>query len=322
MGMKARTIRAVLRKKVGNWLNTIDDDVVRQSAEKDVIVSGGAIASMLLGEKPNDYDLYFKTKETAKIVASYYVDRFNKIKNTNDIVEYNAEVKEQKVVNCKGEFEDRIVIYMKSAGVASENQEAYTYFESEPEHATEVFVDSIAKKFEENPVELVEEISERLKAEKTRYRPIFLTDNAITLSDKVQLIIRFYGDISEIHKNFDYVHATCTYDYDKNELVLPAEALEALLSKTLVYRGSLYPIASVFRIRKFIERGFRITAGQLIKIIWQINELDLNNVSLLNDQLLGVDVAYMRQLIDRIQDDNPKKIDSTYIMQLIDEVLE
>jgi hypothetical protein len=308
-GMKASTIRAVLRKKIGNWLDTIEDKELQIEAEKSVIVSGGAIASMLLGEKPNDYDLYFDNKATTKKIAEYYVKKFNESNKIKSLVEYAAEVREQKVVNCKGEFEDRIIIYMKSAGVAAEEQEEYRYFEAEPDSNTETFVDSIAAKLQENPAELVEEIAVKLKTEKQRYRPIFLTDNAITLSDKVQLIIRFYGDIDEIHKNFDYVHATCTYRFHTDHLFLPSAALEALLSKTLVYTGSLYPIASIFRIRKFIERGFRITAGQLLKIIWQINELDLNNISLLNDQLIGVDVAYMRQLIDRIQDDKPSKID-------------
>lgn len=320
-GMKSRTIRLVLRKKINNWLNTIEDEIVREAAERDVIVSGGAIASMLLGEKPNDYDLYFKTRDTVKLIAEYYTDQFNHENKLRSLYEYKAVVKEELRTNSKGVEENRIIIYMKSAGVAAEDQDTYKYFESEEDHKTEDFIDSLAYQLQEQPVDTVEEVVDLLK-EKKRYRPVFLTDNAITLSDKVQLIIRFYGDLAAIHKNYDYSHAMCSYDYDDDHLFLPAESLEALLSRTLIYKGSLYPIASIFRIRKFIERGYRISAGQLLKIIWQINELDLTNQEVLKDQLIGVDVAYMQELIARIQDEKPLKIDSSYIAMLVDEIFE
>ena len=148
-----------------------------------------------------------------------------------------------------------------------------------------------------------------------------MSDNAITLSDKVQLVIRFYGEPSQIHNNYDYVHTFNWYDREKDELVLNQEALEALLTKTLIYKGSLYPIASIFRIRKFIQRGWSITAGQLLKIIWQINELDLKDQTVLREQLIGVDQAYMHQLINAIQE-NDYKVDSTYLAKLIDEIFE
>lgn len=320
-GMKAKTIRSVLRKKITNWLNTIEDEIVRGEAERDVIVSGGAIASMLMGEQPNDYDFYFRTRKTALLIASYYVDQFNQGNKLRSLYDYEAIVKEEPRVNCKGIEEDRIIIYMRSAGVAAEDQSTYKYFESEEDHETESFIDSLAYQLKEQPADTIEEVVEVLK-EKKRYRPVFLTDNAITLSDKVQLIVRFYGDIDAIHTNFDFAHAMCSYSYFDDELLLPAESLEALLSRTLVYKGSLYPIASIFRIRKFIERGFRISAGQLLKIIWQVNELDLSNNAVLMDQLIGVDVAYMRELIERIQNEKAFKIDSAYVASLIDEIFE
>nr|MCU0343906.1 T9SS type A sorting domain-containing protein [Ignavibacterium sp.] len=45
-----------------------------------------------------------------------------------------------------------------------------------------------------------------------KYRPVFISENAITLSDKVQLVIRFYGTPAEIHDNYDYAHCMCYFD--------------------------------------------------------------------------------------------------------------
>jgi hypothetical protein len=117
-------------------------------------------------------------------------------------------------------------------------------------------------------------------------------------------------------------HVMCYWDHAREELSLPAESLEALLSRTLVYKGSLYPIASIFRMKKFIERGWRITAGQQLKIMWQISEIDLTNMEILREQLTGVDMAYMHQLIEAAKDIDPEKMNSAYISTIIDRIFD
>jgi hypothetical protein len=99
--------------------------------------------------------------------------------------------------------------------------------------------------------------------------------------------------------------------------------LKALMSRTLIYKGSLYPIASLFRIRKFLNRGFRISAGQMLKIVWQVNELNLSDRDVLREQLLGVDMAYMHQLIAALQDVKAhEKVDGTYLAEIIDTIFD
>ena len=113
----------------------------------------------------------------------------------------------------------------------------------------------------------------------------------------------------------------CYYDYAKDTLGLHPEALEAVLSKTLIYKGSLYPIASLFRIRKFYERGWRITAGQMLKIVWQLQDVNLKDPAVLREQLIGVDQAYMHQLL-RALETTTDRVDATYVAKLIDKIFE
>lgn len=301
-GRKRNGIIRQLRNKLDEWVDSIDNETLQKALRKDTIVTGGSIASMLLGEKVNDYDLYFRTKETTKLVAQYYVDKFNARHTLNSVNDYKPEVREVEIND-----EKRVVIWLQSAGVAAEEQEEYSYFETmEPETAEE-FAESLLER-EENETE--------------KYRPVFMSENAITLSDKIQLVIRFYGEPTEIHNNYDFLHATCYYDYNDNHLELPAEALECLLSRTLVYRGSLYPVASIFRMKKFLERGWRITAGQQLKIMWQISELDLSKYEVLREQLTGVDMAYMYQLIEALKDVEYDKINSAYVATIIDKIFD
>jgi hypothetical protein len=105
-------------------------------------------------------------------------------------------------------------------------------------------------------------------------------------------------------------------------MVLPSDALQALLSKTLIYRGSLYPLCSMFRIRKFVKREWRITAGQMLKIAHQLSNIDLNDMKVLQEQLVGVDAAYMHELITELNKVKGQRIDATYLAKIIDEIFE
>lgn len=315
-GRKRSGIIRELEAKINDWLSSITDEAVQKLARRDVIVTGGSIASMLMGDSVNDYDLYFTEKDTAIAVAKYYVDKFNATKAakvaagaTPDEVEAIPYVKiTPNVPNIKGELEERITIYIKSAGVAGEEQDPYMYFEEHPGQEAEQFAESLIHNVGTDTGE--------------KYRPVFLSQNAITLSNKVQIIIRFFGSPAEIHNNYDFVHAMCYYDFAAKQLVLPAEALEAMLSRTLVYKGSLYPVASIFRMKKFIERGWRITAGQQLKIMWQISEINLADANVFTEQLTGVDQAYMWQLIQALKDVDPEKITSAYVSTIIDRIFD
>jgi len=312
-GRKKRGIKRELKKQVENWLNSITDIDVQTLARRDVIVTGGSIASMLLGEPVNDYDVYFKTKETTRAVADYYVDDFNKTHKvkTDATHSYKPEVREATLPNIKGEDEDRVLIYIKSAGIAAETQDTYSYFESMGEDEAIQFAESTLL-----------DMKERNDNNRKKYRVVFLSENAITLSDKFQIVVRFYGDPDQIHDNYDFAHAKNYWDHKKEYLHLNQTALECLMSRTLIYQGSLYPVASIFRMVKFIKRGWRVSAGQMLKIMWQISEIDLNDPTILREQLTGVDMAYMWQLIKALQGVDPEKINSTYIAAIIDRIFE
>lgn len=310
--MKTKTIKSILRKKTDEWLDSIDDTTVRAVAANNTIITGGAIASMLLREPVNDYDVYFRTHAATKVVASYYLDRFNPTT--------------AKGIPCKMYLDDdgsRIRIIIKSAGIASENgtDKPYEYFESSEVgratgYVSEVMTDpgDIQDTYEQTEATVLTQEDDG----KPRYRPVFMSTNAITLSQKIQLVIRFHGNPEEIHANYDYVHCTNYWTSWDNELVLRREALECLLSKELRYVGSKYPICSLIRLRKFIARGWSVNAGQILKAVMQISELDLKDIRVLEDQLTGVDAAYFCEVISKLKDKDPEKVNSAYLVEIID----
>lgn len=310
--MKTRVANMLVCRHFDNWLESIDDANVKELVRKNTIMTGGALVTLITENRVNDFDFYFRNRETALAVAKYYVDKFKsnpptRFRNNSDAT----------VAIYVDEKPDRVKIVVKSAGVATESpDEAYAYFEGDPDPEA-------AQKFLDNAIKVNSDAQPKDTEGKDRpkFRPVFLTANAITLSDKTQIVIRFWGEPDEIHENYDFVHCTLAWTSWERRVRTNAAALECILTKELRYIGSRYPLCSMFRVRKFIERGWSITAGQLVKIAFQINALNLNDYTTLEEQLTGVDHAYFMQLLGALREKSPEKVDQTYLMELIDRMV-
>lgn len=312
--MRPRHIERTIHDKVQDWLSSITDEKLRKYLSDKVIVMGGAITSMLLGERPNDYDVYLKTKEAVKRVAKYYVAQF-KEKETNLVKFHGAEkCADIKVVERDG----RIQIMVKSAGVAAEGGRSdYRYFEmnanpNDEANQVEGFIHGSVQQAEEADVG---------ELDLPPYRPVFLTSNAITLTDDVQIVIRFHGKPSEIHATYDFEHCKnywCSWLDFGSKLTILKSALLATINKQLIYTGSKYPLCSLFRLRKFHKRGWYYQLGEVLKIAFNLREFDLTDPKILEDQLAGVDAAYFSEIIRKIREDGMDKVDGTYIATLVD----
>lgn len=292
--MNSKNMAKHLSRKLKDWVQSIGDPVVAKVVKDNAIVTGGALVSLLTGEPPNDYDIYFKTFESCLVVADYYAKKWNEMYPNKPQVTINHDE------------DKRITAFIESVGVVLEDGEDGIDDESEPVYTDDDEPDT-------------QEVDDRPK-----YRPRYFSTNAISLSDKIQLVIRFYGSVEEIHTNYDFVHCTCSYDFKENKVDLPSRALEAIITKELYYMGSKYPLCSIIRSRKFIQRGWFINAGQYLKMCLQLNELDLKDLDVFEDQLAGVDSYYFNQAIKAIkkeQESNPDfTIDNTYLFEIINRI--
>lgn len=298
--MLTKNIKTKLAGKFMSWLNSIEDDNVRKLAQVNSVITGGAIVSLLQDQEPNDYDIYFSNFETTLAVAKYYTDKWN---NSHTGKPVSIQIMDE-------EIPKRVKVFVQSLGIQKHTKADETKSEETKEEEKE-----------------------------TKYKPVFMSPNAITLSNGVQLIIRFYGTIGEIHESFDYAHCMCSWVPDpkgsywnKKELLrtgklnLPSDALTAILTKELRYIGSKYPIASILRMRKFISRGYVINAAQILKMVFQIQDFNLKDVKVLEDQLTGVDLFYMQQVLDIIgkkkMSDPNFNFDSTYLIKVVEEIFD
>lgn len=292
--MNEKRIVQRLNIETKKWIETIQDEELKDKVRTNVVVAGGAITSLLEGETPNDYDVYIKDFDVLVDLANYYAELWNKDGRHKSKVTIQVDGHEP-----ESDPKDRKVIcYITSNGVAGDKEEI-----SKASAGTEENI-----KVEEDEV--------------ADYRPVFFTDNAISLKGKIQLVLRFWGEPEKIISSFDYVHCTNYFDRGEQNLHISKDALMSILNKQLKYVGSQFPICSLFRMRKYMERGYTISAGEILKMSFQISKLDLTDIDVLREQLIGVDTTYMIALVDRLEQaqEEDVNIDYSYVVQLIDEI--
>jgi hypothetical protein len=320
-----KTMNKIIGRKLNEWLESITDKGLCDIIKKNIVISGGCFPSMIQNETPKDYDCYFKTKEAIKKVAEYYVKQWNDAHKDNgkvfvldgaepskELLEYYNisaldQSKSRMIANTQP---DRLKVIFPSYGVVGDPREV---------RADEELGDVLS-----NITEIDEtKADEIIEQEKRKYFPVFLSTNAITLSNGIQIVVRFYGEPDKIHETYDFAHTKAYWTSDTGTII-PNEVYDAVVNKTLIYTGSKYPVCSIFRMRKFIERGWRINAGQMLKICMQISALDLMNIDTLEDQLIGVDSLYFMRLIEQFRRMKEKNADwdltPQYIISVIDKI--
>lgn len=256
--MVIEEIRKAIHDKFIEWKNTIRDTRVRGLVERDTIITGGCIASMVLDEPVNDFDVYMKTEETAFLLARYYCDTVP------------------------------ILCYPVADG------------------------DKIS-------IELPNKKALKKRKPLKGYNVAYISPLAITLTDKIQITVRFFGSPKKIHSTYDFLHATAYWTSHNNMISLPYPVLALIKSKKLVYVGSKYPIASIIRVKKFIKRDWTISAGQLLKMSIQASDLDLTDKDKLKEQLVGM---YAEDLTEVVRDTKINKdgiVDRDSLFKAIDE---
>lgn len=275
--MQRKTIKKVLVTKLESWLESITDESLRKDVKQNLVVSGGSICSMWLKEQVNDFDIYLKKEDVAYKLAKYYTKAYDlEVMSYSTREDHDEWSKEGGITKITL---DNLQPGQVKIFLAKDRPSGYrTQFEDE----------KIGK-----------------------YLPLFFSPNAISLSDDIQIVLRFTGTVEEIHKSFDFIHATNYFTFEEG-LVTNLKAMESIISKQLYYQGSLYPLTTIFRMKKFIKRGWNVSAGEMLKAMFQISKLDLSNLYVLEDQIVGIDVMLLGQLIEVLK--NKREADPTFVL--------
>lgn len=303
--MQIKTIKKVIKAKMEDWLASITDEELRRDVRNNLLVSGGSIASLILQETVNDYDVYLMDRDVLLRLTEYYT------KGIPDVVVWDGKKKKQ----LEDEYKER---YRGESHEKHHNYYACT-LRNLQEDQVKIFLTNGGGGIKINNALEKAKDGEIPK----KYQVAYLSPNAISLTDDIQIVIRFHGTPDVIHKTFDFIHATNFFTF-KLGVVTNLDALHSLSSRHLQYQGSMYPLTSIIRAKKFVKRGWNISAGEYLKIMFQISLLDLSNIDVLEEQLIGIDVAYFSVLIEALRKYKEGKEDfqltPEYLNELIDRI--
>jgi len=269
--------------------------------KEKLFISGGAIVSLYFDEEVNDYDIYAKDEKTVDIIREYALCKFNLFFNT----EFKYSKRYNKFYHCKlNQFDIDIEQDRIEDVVFYECISSFDY----------LCINNNCNKDDEKFKGIVENYLNN------SMNVVYLTINAITFSDGYQFITRFYGKPEDVMANFDFKHVKNYFDFETLTLVLNIDAIDSLLTKQLYYDGTKYPICSIMRMKKYIKKGWKISASDILKICYQISNLNLNNIDVLKDQIMGVSTSYFIKFIDNLSQIN--NITPEIIFNLLDSVYE
>jgi hypothetical protein len=149
--------------------------------------------------------------------------------------------------------------------------------------------------------------------EKLDYELSYKSDSAKTYTKdgvKVQVISTslISGSAQQVIDQFDYTICMGAYDFEGMTFVLHENFVEHIARKELYYNtAGKYPISSLFRLRKYIKKGYTIPGLEIIKLALSINNLKMTSFRDLRGQLMGIDILFLKTLTDKLMEDGEKE---------------
>lgn len=107
----------------------------------------------------------------------------------------------------------------------------------------------------------------------TKFSVKLITENAINLSDKIQLVVKFTGTPEQVTSKFDWQHIKSYFYFDKlkgYQLVFVDDVYRLIVEKELIYTGSDYPLSSLLRLKKYLKKGWNVSNSTIVHIVLDV----------------------------------------------------
>jgi hypothetical protein len=140
------------------------------------------------------------------------------------------------------------------------------------------------------------------------FKEVYKSDSAITYTSsitgsRIQIIYnpKIIGNVFDIINKFDFTICMCAYNFANLSFYCAKNYLTDNISKRLVFNiNTPYPISSLYRLQKYIKKGYKFSGIDSVKMALTINSLHIKTINDLKDQLQGVDTLALKDLTDKL----------------------
>lgn len=158
------------------------------------------------------------------------------------------------------------------------------------------------------------------------------TESAITIQNVatkaifqlVKLPHLFYGvDRKMIIESFDFTISMASYFPMLDVFQFHNDFFTHLAQRRLVFNpGTKYPFPSLFRSKKFMKRGYKLSNMELMKIALACHDLKMESAKDLKGQLMGVDIVLLRPLWEQLDKNPGKAYDFNEFLAMLEDYME
>lgn len=259
-------------------------------------IAGGAIISISREEKIKDYDLFMVKGDSAVALFNSLMNRVPGGANFQLVV--NKDEKNPKLERGT----------LKSAVINFNNEKVQS-------------VEELIDEFNEN--------CKRFKPSNRNHKvvPTYLSKNALTLNNGIQLVFRFIGEPKEVFSTFDYEHCKVYWRPNPIGLLLgtvtyEGRSQESIAKNELIYTGNTrFVLSAISRLNKFIKRGWGISPSSLLSLAVTSSKVNWSNKQELEEELLGIygiENNILKQILELCSVEN--KVDLDKVVQILGEV--
>lgn len=293
------------------------DEDLAEALSQGMYFAGGCLASLLGGDKVNDFDMYFTSRELALRFIDAYRERYSVA--AFSVPGYvRRQIKPESAPQPAATDTEIIADNVGTVGKPNNYLvlldwtnwcRCRTKGKAEADSGDDDANDDVAIEG------LYHDVA--ISNDKDGCRPTLVSPNAISLANRMQVVTCVTGPPEELLQDFDFSHCRIAYrpmtvpghahsgDRVRQAFTFEEDTLRALLAKELVVKSASRPLCSLVRMRKFIKRGYRINAGNIMLLAMAFKKLDLRDVNVLREQLLAVDAAYFWGLLRAL---DPEKL--------------
>lgn len=161
-----------------------------------------------------------------------------------------------------------------------------------------------------NLLSLMKEIKENTTILSATHKSVFVNHSGVNINF---IFLDTYERAEDIFETFDYTCVMGAYDVTNDEFILHENFLLHNSQRILMFNpNTSFPIMSAIRIKKYVDRGYKISKNEFLRVMLTCSKLNISSYEELGEQIGGLYGIDIEEVFE-----TEKEFDMDYVIQQI-----